>query len=252
MDIFKKAAYKLGKSPKGAITVIIAAGGSGERMGGVSKPLISLCGRPAIEYSLDAFSACDEVVSIYISAKGGDLTTYYEYIASGKYPKLKGIVKGGSTRGESVENAFLEVFSKEKTDFVAIHDGARPLITPEEIRRAATTAAKYGSGVCASMATDTVKRASFGRCVKESVDREGLWLLSTPQIFDTDIFHTALSAAKRDGFSATDDSSLLEHAGFTVMLSEASRNNIKLTYPEDIVVAEAILALREGKGGADK
>ncbi len=245
MNIFKKATQNIKKNPKGSVTVVIAAGGSGSRMGGVSKPLMELCGRPCIEYSLEAFSAVEDVVSIYISARAEDASVYEEYVRSGRYPKLAGVALGGATRGESVENAFIHAFSRELSDFVAIHDGARPLITPDEIRSAAAIAKKHGSGVCASRMTDTLKRTTVGGCVTETVDRESLWAIATPQIFDADLFHTALAVAKRDAFSATDDAGLMEHAGFKVMLSEASRNNIKITYPEDIRLAEAIIVSRK-------
>lgn len=247
MNVFQSKKKPIPSAQKGAVTVLIAAGGSGERMGGVSKPLIKLCGVPAIEYSLSAFSACKDVTSIYISAKQADVAVYEEYVKSNAYPKLKGVVVGGDTRFDSVKNALTEAFSKETTDFIAIHDGARPLITTEEIERAIALCKKHGSGVCASRVSDTVKRASIGGRVTESVERDGLWLISTPQVFDTDIYHTALATAILDGFTATDDSSLLEHSGFTVMLSETSRQNIKLTYPEDIETAQAILYARKQK-----
>ena len=252
MNIFKKAAYKLKKYPKGEVTVIIAAGGSGSRMGGVPKPLLNLRGKPVIEYSLEAFSACECVGRIFIAAKADDIPSYESIMKSGRFPKLSGVVEGGGTRSESVANAFTAAMRDGMTDFVAIHDGARPLITPEETERAAKLAAVYGSGVCASKVRDTVKRASRGGKVTENIDREGLWLISTPQIFSTDHYHAALSAAvasaKKNGSSSidfTDDSTMFGDAGFTVMLSEASADNIKITYPEDMAVAEGILAARE-------
>ncbi len=251
MNIFNSVAYKLNKYPKGEVTVIIAAGGSGSRMGGVSKPLIELCGKRVIDYSIEAFSACQAVGRIFISAKGDDLPIYNEIVKTGKYPKLKGVVKGGDTRSESVSNAFIHAMKDGQTDFVAIHDGARPLITTAEIDAAIKTAAKYGSGVCAVRVRDTVKRASKGLRVTDSVERDGLFLISTPQVFSTDIYHTALSIARKkaqdDGKSVvdfTDDSSLVSEAGFEIMLSEASSQNIKITYPEDIAIANAILQSR--------
>lgn len=251
MNIFKAGAYKLNKYPKCEVTVIIAAGGSGSRMGGISKPLMELCGKRVIEYSLEAFSACPAVGRIFISAKGDDLPIYNEIVKKGKYPKLFGVVKGGDTRAESVSNAFIHAMKDGQTDFVAIHDGARPLITTHEIESAVKTAAKYGSGVCAVRVRDTVKRASKGLRVTDSVERDGLFLISTPQVFSTDIYHTSLSVARKnaaaEGASVidfTDDSSMVSEAGFEIMLCESSSQNIKITYPDDIVIAEAILGTR--------
>ena len=252
MNLFEKAAYKLKKYPTGEVTVIIAAGGSGTRMGGVSKPLMTLGERPVIEYSLDAFSSCECVGRIFISARKSDLPSYERIKKEGRFPKLCGVVEGGRTRSESVKNAFVEAMRDGMTDFVAIHDAARPLITKEEIERAVKVAAVHGSGVCASRVRDTVKRATKGGKVTENVERDGLWLISTPQIFSSDHYHAALSAAiaekKKEGDSPidyTDDSTMFSDAGFEVMLSETSCDNIKITYPEDIFVALGIIAARE-------
>jgi 2-C-methyl-D-erythritol 4-phosphate cytidylyltransferase len=244
MKLFDKKTTAPKKDVKNSVTVILAAAGSGTRLGGVSKPLLRLCGKYAIEYSIMAFSSLDEVTRIIISTREDDIPAYEKLIRDGNYTKVAGIVAGGATRQESVSKAFRYSFSRVKTDFVAIHDAARPLITAEEISSAFADARKYGTAICASLCPDTVKRAGKGGFVNEDIDREGLYLIGTPQVFSADIYMTALAVCERDGYACTDDSSLAEYAGFKLKLSQTSRSNIKITYPGDADLAELILSSR--------
>lgn len=250
MQLFTKNVKKVPKDKKGSITAIIAAGGSGSRAGGVSKPLLMLCGKYAIEYSIEAFSAFPEVTRIIISCKKEDIGKYEEIVKNKNYTKVFAIIEGGATRQESVSKAFKFAFSDLQTEFVAVHDGARPLVTKEIIQNAISDAKKYGSAVCAVPTTDTMKRASSSEFILDSVDREGLYNIQTPQIFSFEMYAASLALAQRDGFLATDDSSLLENASFKIKLSRGSSENIKITYPEDIIVAQALLENR--KAGKDR
>lgn len=245
MKLFAKKTNVPPRDVKNSVTVIIAAAGSGARLGGVAKPLIKLCGKFAIEYSIEAFSAQDKVTRIIISTKEEDIPIYEKLIREKGYAKVAGVIAGGATRQESVAKAFRWAFSKMTTDFVAIHDAARPLITCGEIKKAIADAAKYGTAICASVCPDTVKRAGKGGFVSESIDRNGLYLIGTPQIFSTDIYMTSLALSERDGYEATDDSSLVEYAGFKLRISVTSRNNIKITYPGDAELAEMIIKSRK-------
>lgn len=226
-------------------TVIIAAAGSGTRMGGVSKPLLKLSGRHAILYSLDTFMKSEYVERVVISARREEMQLLKEIVSRENYPKEIIVAEGGKTRQESVERAFSAAFSgRKKTKFVAIHDGARPLVTEDEVLRAFRTAEQYGCAVCAARAKDTFKTTDKSNVVTGHVERENLWHIQTPQIFDTDIFHTSLALAAKNGTEATDESGLVSAAGFVVKLVETGHDNIKLTYPEDVFVAEAILSKR--------
>lgn len=245
MKLFTKKVDKIKKDKKGAVTVIIAAAGSGTRLGGVSKPLIKLCGKYAIEYSLDAFSACSDVTRIIICTKKEDIPAYEKIISEKNYSKVIGVIEGGSTRQKSVALAFRAALGEMITDFVAIHDGARPLITTEETERAIADAKKYGCAVCASVSSDTVKRTDARGFVSESVERNNLYLLGTPQIFSFEIYSASLALAEKSGFEATDDSSLAENAGFRIKLTDTSKNNFKITYPGDAALAELILEGRK-------
>ncbi|MBR5528322.1 MAG: 2-C-methyl-D-erythritol 4-phosphate cytidylyltransferase [Clostridia bacterium] len=228
------------------VTVMIAAAGSGTRMGGVSKPLMKINGRQAILYSLDLFMASDDVERVVISARREDMHLLREICARENYMKEIIVTEGGSTRQDSVKRAFKAAFEgRKKTKLVAIHDGARPLITAEEFSRVVKSALQYGNAVCAARAKDTFKTTDENCVVNGHVERENLWHIQTPQVFDTDIFHTSLALAEKNGTQATDESGLVSAAGFVVKLVECGHDNIKLTYPEDVFIAEAILLRRK-------
>lgn len=245
MKLFGKKNSNIKKDKKGSVTVILAAAGSGTRLGGVSKPLMEICGKTAIEYSLEVFQRNEDVTRIIISTKKEDIPRYESIVRNRGFDKVVGIITGGATRTESVSKAFRSAFDDTVTDFVAIHDAARPLITDEMVSCAISEAKHYGTAVCASLCPDTVKRAGKSLFVTESVDRNGLYMIGTPQIFSYDIYCTSLALCERDGFEATDDSSIVQNAGFKIRLCETSRDNIKLTYPGDVLIAEAILKSRK-------
>lgn len=243
MSIIWKNKYANIKSPLPIVSVIIAAAGSGSRMGGIYKPMLPICDKKAILYSLEVFQKSPYVSKIAVSAKKESFDEIYDLAKSSGITKLACLCEGGDTRQQSVTNAFKTIFAKKEdiTPFIAIHDAARPLITQNQIENAFLCAFKYGSAVCASRVRDTIKRTNDQAFITQSVDRNNLWQIQTPQIFDTDIFHTALSFALKNKFEATDESSLLENAGFNVKLFECSSQNIKITYPEDVMLAQAIL-----------
>ena len=247
LNILWRNKYRNCKQPAPIFTVIIAAAGSGMRMGGAYKPIIYLNGQEMLSYSLDIFQDSGFVKQVIVSAKAENIEDIWDLIRSKGYTKVRDVIAGGQTRQLSVEKAFVAVF-KEKEDitpYVAIHDAARPLLTAERFDTACRTALRYGSAVCASKTRDTVKRADVTGKVYESVDRDRLWQIQTPQIFDTDLYHTALALAKKNGQEAPDDSTLILQAGFAVQLVECGYDNFKVTYPEDIPLAEAILKARK-------
>ena len=230
------------------VTVIVAAAGGGTRMGGVCKPLIKIDGREALLYSLDLFCSFDRVKTVVISVRKEDEELFRALVEKENYPKEIIFAHGGDTRQQSVLNAFKAAFSgRKQTKFVAVHDAARPLLTKEYFENALDIASKYGNAVCACRARDTFKRSDKKDLICESVDRENLWQIQTPQIFDTDMFHTSLALAQKNGTDATDESSLVKDAGFLVKLCECGADNLKLTYPEDAAIAQAIMQLRREK-----
>lgn len=231
---------------KGYVGVIIPAAGSGNRMGGVYKPLEKLCGKEMLSYSLEVFEKCNEVSFVVISAREDKINDVKSLCSRNGFTKVKKVIAGGKDRQDSVENAFMcGLFDDETVTHVAVHDAARPLFTDEMAHKVFEEAANKTNAVCACRVRDTVKRTDDDSCVTDSVDRDNLWLIQTPQVFEKDMYGSALNKAKKDGFIATDDSSLVSMMGVKVNLCETPSHNIKITYPEDTFLAEAIIKRRE-------
>jgi 2-C-methyl-D-erythritol 4-phosphate cytidylyltransferase len=217
-----------------AVTAVIAAAGSGQRLGaGGPKAFVQIAGRPMIEWSLDAFRACESVRSIVVAAPPG-------HVGDFEGREDLGVVPGGATRAQSVANALEAV----ETAYVAIHDAARPLLTAElvEALLADLDGDPEASGVIAAApVTDTIKRGSSR--ILESVDRSELWAAQTPQVFRTQALRDALAAAERPE-EATDEAMLVEQAGGTVLIHPVAEQNLKVTTPLDLRVAELLLRSR--------
>ena len=202
-----------------------------------------VAGRPMVEWSIDAFRACDSVRSIVVAAPPGHVGDLGGHDL--------GVVEGGATRAQSVANALEAV----GTEYVAIHDAARPLLTPELVEAlvADLDASPEAAGVIAAAPlTDTVKRGSFVNQeatkepqVMETLDRSALWGAQTPQLFRTDALRQALAAAERPE-EATDEAMLVEWGGGTVLIHPVEAENLKVTTPLDLRVAELLLAERSG------
>jgi 2-C-methyl-D-erythritol 4-phosphate cytidylyltransferase len=225
------------------VTAVIAAAGSGERLGaGGPKAFVPLAGRPMIAWSLDACLGCEAVASVVVAVPGE-----HEHGLDGIERVIT--VDGGSTRAESVANALAAV----ATEYVAIHDAARPLLTPQLLRDLVTVLAGNPDAagiIAAAPVTDTVKKVSpilgahsahnVRRVIGATLDRSELWGAQTPQVFRT----AALRAALETHDAATDEAMLVEAAGGTVLLHDPGAPNIKVTTPLDLRVAELLLAER--------
>ncbi|MDQ2629864.1 MAG: 2-C-methyl-D-erythritol 4-phosphate cytidylyltransferase [Actinomycetota bacterium] len=223
---------RLRKQP--AVTAVIAAAGSGERLGaGGPKAFVPLAGRLMLEWSLDAFRACGSVGAIVVAAPPG-------HEGDVDADDDLAVVAGGATRAQSVANALEAV----ETDYVAIHDAARPLLTPELVEAlvADLDAEPEAAGVIAAApVTDTIKRG--GRVIEATEDRSQLWAAQTPQVFRADALREALVAAERPE-EATDEAMLVEQAGGTVLIHPVEGQNLKVTTPLDLQVAELLLQPR--------
>lgn len=225
-------------------SAIIAAGGSSTRLGGdVTKQMMTICGLPVIVHTLLAFENCPRISEIVVVAKEDEIDRYSDFAREHGITKFKVAVKGGSTRQESVLNGFNA--TNEKADFVAIHDGARCLITPEEIDKVLLAAYKYGAATASVSAFDTVKLADSKGFISETVDRTKVRLAQTPQVFGRTLYCAAAYTAREEGFEATDDCMLCERINQKIKLVECSRENIKITTAQDIKTAERILSGRK-------
>lgn len=227
---------------------IVLAGGSGSRMGADrNKVLMPLCGVPVILRSVQAFRGLVERVILVSRAE--DAAEMQAIMQSADGPVTMAV--GGSTRQESVWNGLCVL--PEGCTHVLIHDGARCLVDSDTIRRCMASVEAYGTGVAAVPAVDTIKQVDGDEIVRATPDRAALRAVQTPQGFTTAIIRQAHEHARQTGYLGTDDASLVEHMGLPVRLTPGSRRNLKLTTPEDMMMAEAFLnggfpALRVGQG----
>lgn len=221
---------------KRTLTAIVPAAGRGTRFGAArNKVLEPLLGRPVLRWTLEALDACPDVDAIVVAASADDFTLVRDMCGTLSTPCQ--VTTGGDTRQNSVRNALAEVDS----EFVAVHDAARPLLRSDVIGRCVDTLRRYGTAVAAVPVADTLKSAPDGVVVR-TVERSGLWAAQTPQCARTDLLRAAYDTADRENFAGTDEASLLEHAGYRVHLVPGSTSNFKITTPEDMLMAETVLS----------
>jgi 2-C-methyl-D-erythritol 4-phosphate cytidylyltransferase len=218
---------------------IIVAGGTGERFGSPDgKQLAEVAGRPVVAWSVAAFEECADIEGIVVVAHPDRVAMYAAATVSSK---VRAVVAGGATRQESVAAGIAEV--PEDADAVAVHDGARPLVTPAVVAEALRTLREdpdVAGVVVGHPMFDTVKRVE-AHVVTETVDRNGLWVAQTPQVFRYDLLARAFAAARQDGFIGTDEASLVERLEVDVTVVLGSDRNIKITKPGDMDLARLLL-----------
>ena len=222
---------------QGKIGVVIAAAGSSSRMGGRDKLTEPLGGIPVILRTLAAVEAVPEVDEIVVVTREDRVEEYRQLL--GQCSRLLAVVPGGSTRQESVQNGVRALSSDCR--LAAIHDGARPLVTPEVFARCIEAARSCGAATAAVPVKDTIKLADERGRVVDTPDRSRLWAVQTPQIFDRDEYLWAAAEAERRGLFCTDDCQLFEAMGWEVQLVLGDYRNLKLTTPEDFLAAGAYL-----------
>jgi 2-C-methyl-D-erythritol 4-phosphate cytidylyltransferase len=224
---------------------IVLGGGTGTRMGiDLNKVLMPLRGIPAIVRAIAPFTGLCAGVVVVARAEELELmqATIRRY---GLARAVLAVVAGGADRQASVDNGLAAL--PEGAQAVLIHDGARALVTEAVVSRVLHSVEAFGSGVAAVPVTDTIKRATAEGIVTETLERSQLYAMQTPQGFRVADIRAAHGAAAAAGHRATDDAALLEFVGLPVHLVEGSRENIKLTTPFDLCVAEAILTVRDGE-----
>ena len=226
-----------------AVCAVIVAAGSSRRMGGENKLLLEIDGVPVLARTLSAFQKCAAIRDIVLVCREQDIMPYTELAKAFSIDKLCTVTRGGETRTESVLAGITA--APENAVLVAVHDGARPLVSEAVITEAVTTAAACGAAAPVVPVKDSIKRIENGN-IAADVARDTLAAVQTPQVFRKDLLRRALTWAAERGYSFTDDCAAVESLGTIVKATHGSYQNIKITTPEDILVAEALLT-REDK-----
>ncbi|QDI91527.1 2-C-methyl-D-erythritol 4-phosphate cytidylyltransferase [Salicibibacter halophilus] len=227
-----------------AYTVIIPAAGQGKRMNaGENKQFLKLQSVPLIVHTLQLFEKDEACEAMIVVANKDEIMEMKQLFSKHGLSKVAAIVPGGRERQESVYAGLLEI--KKAESVVLVHDGARPFVRPEEIQRLVAEVGEAQGAVLATKVTDTIKKGSREQMVTETLAREELWAVQTPQAFSYKLLKKAHDAAKKNGFTGTDDAGLVEHIGGRIRLVPGDEENIKLTTPYDIGIAEMILEKRK-------
>ena len=219
------------------VSAIIVAAGESQRMG-ADKQFLELLGLPVLLYSLKAYEASPVISEIIVVTREDTLEQVAELIQSAGISKLTKVMAGGETRPESVQNGLFAV--SRRTTHVAIHDGARPLVSQRIISEAIDKAIKYNAATPAVPVKSTIKQVKRS-IVVSTPERSELYEVQTPQVFDIDLIKGALAASNKANKQYTDDCAAVEAIGATVHITEGGYENMKLTTPEDMLIAEALI-----------
>lgn len=222
-------------------SAVVVAAGSARRMGGIDKVLAPLGELPVIVHTLYALQDCPDIQEIVVVTRQDLLVEIGRLCKEYHLDKVSKVVQGGEERIHSVRAGVREV--RPDAQLIAIHDGARPLVSQQVLGQVIARAAVTGAAVPALPVTDTIKRAE-NSLTQETVDRSALWAVQTPQVFEYSLIRTALEKAVADGVVLTDDCAAVERLGMKVSLTEGSRENIKITTPFDLLLGETILKSR--------
>src|SRR5436190_2988856 len=233
------------------LTAIIVAAGKSQRMGGADKQLRTISGVPVLARTVAAFESCDDVTAIVLVLNPDNMVAAAEMSAEYGWTKVRSMVAGGERGQDSVRAGLAAVAEIGRqglpADWVAVHDGARPLATPDLISRGLQAAQEVGAAIAALPATETIKVVDTSGTITATPERSNLWIAQTPQVFRTDLLVGAYAALDEQSIDpeANDCARLLEMAGRPVKVYEGERTNIKITTAQDLLIAEAIF---KGRG----
>lgn len=219
------------------LSAIILAAGVGSRLNSsVPKPLVRICGKPAIIYSLEAFDKYPKIDEIIVVASAQNKTAVAKTIKKCSFKKIKVLCLGGRRRQDSVRNGLKAV--SRSSDWVLIHDSARPFISCKLITEVILAAKKTGAAILGVPVKATIKSVKKDSLVDKTIDRSNLWEIQTPQVFKKELIVEAYNKYFKGNF--TDDASLVERLGKRVRMVQGSYGNIKITTKEDLLFAEFI------------
>lgn len=234
---------KMREARRPRCSALVVAAGNSTRMGGVNKLLQPLDGVPVLVRTLAAFQVAGTVDEVIVSTREEDLLEISQLCRTYGLTKCVKVIRGGESRVHSALLAALE--ASPEAELLAVHDGARPLVTPELIDRVVSAAARCAAAVPAVAVKDTVKAVREDGGVEETLDRGRLRAVQTPQVFEASLLKAALQSALEQGAPVTDDASAVERLGKVVFLVEGEEENLKITTPADMILAEAIIQARE-------
>lgn len=227
------------------LSAIIVAGGSSQRMG-FDKLLASLDGKPVVAHCIVAFEQTESVTDIVLVGRPERLAEYEKIAGTYGFQKISAVIPGGARRQDSVRLGLEQVGSE--SEFVAVHDAARPLVRPDLVERIFQFARARDGAACAAPVVDTLKRVNEDHLVTGGVERANLFAVQTPQIFGRDLLRRAYAAIVADGLEVTDEISAVERTGARVVLVPNEEPNFKITYPVDLALAEFVLRQRASIG----
>ena len=227
---------------------IVPAAGSGKRLGGsVKKQFLVLRDKPIIVHTLQRFEHCPDIDEIAVAVPEQSIAEMESLISHYRLHKVSMVTVGGEKRQDSVYNA-LRRFTFKPTDIVLVHDGVRPFIESKRISFLIKTCKQHEAAVLAVQPKDTIRRSRGGEFFDQTLDRNALWLVQTPQAFRASLLMKAFKQARQDRFYGTDESGLVERIGIKVKIVEGSYDNIKITTQEDIDLGRLILERWKTKG----
>lgn len=226
---------------KAKIYAIIVAAGKGLRMqDSIRKQYMELDGKPILAYTLMTFNRCEQIDQIVVALPAEDIEfCRREILPAAHMEKETDLVIGGARRQDSVYNGLNAIESND--GIVLIHDGVRPFVRQKHLQTCIKIAHKHRACILGIPVFDTVKQVNAKNEIVQTRQRDTLWLAQTPQAFQLKLIKEAHAAAKREGFSGTDDASLVERLGAAVKIIPGNRSNIKITHPEDLKLARALL-----------
>ncbi|MCC8022660.1 MAG: 2-C-methyl-D-erythritol 4-phosphate cytidylyltransferase [Clostridiales bacterium] len=224
------------------IAALIMGGGSSSRMGlGGSKLLLELCGRTVLERSVAPFERMEDVIQIVVTARHADLEEFRRVLHTVRKPLV--LAEGGETRQQSVSRALERAASE--AELILIHDGARPLVNGEVVRRTVEAARKYGAAAAGVPVKDTIKQVDDTGKIIATPARSSLYAVQTPQVFRAELYRRAMEEAAAAGLDFTDDCQLVERLGCRVQMVQGDYTNLKVTTRDDLAAAASILKMRE-------
>ena len=237
------SSFLSGEKKGGKCCALIAAAGVGSRMNCEgSKVLLPIGNKPVLVLTLEAFQACRSIDSVVVVTRHEDIFYIAELCKKYNLQKVNTVVAGGKTRTDSVKEGLSHI--DESFKYVAVHDGARPFITPKCIDDVVLAAKEYGAAAAGVHVLDTVKKCDAQIFILETVDRRDLWFVQTPQVFERGLLISAYDNTEKNNIEITDDCMAVESLNIKIKMVECGYENIKITTPFDLITAQKIIKLR--------